>query len=504
MVGVVGFSMATLGFFLSIVAPVVAKFIPQFQAQMPALADARVQGHKQVMLRKSSRTLADPGPGLSGSLDSVSTSASNAASSTVLTAPTSVSEEPSQDLSVIVPRPVASQESRVCASLMRHICSSQRCANHASTSASASSSLEHLNERAKCKSRDSTSARSALRSSPTPSFLSLTPITSVEPEESPPQTSSASFESHAPGLPAREGGRSACRSGTFFSLRRTPKRSLTPSRSGSEPAVSRRNSLTPSPSRFLTSQGRTATDPVSTKSESATDQRDKLKKIFHFSRLKAKGKSKGKEEERTKSKKEQSKQKEDLSEVEYLRRHSEAGGERSSRKSLCGRSRSACRSDTAPAAQRTRPYEAPYNFPAPNSPAAVDYARRTRDEYMRLTASPSGSIGAALSDTSAPPLEHLPLSTPAHHVELVAPASRHRKSASASASAGADELGFILAAQSQSQSQPQLQNARSHVHYDVDVGVVRAATLPIGMRAVAEPSVPLAPRPILKQTGQSL
>lgn len=36
---------------------------------------------------------------------------------------------------------------------------------------------------------------------------------------------------------------------------------------------------------------------------------------------------------------------------------------------------------------RTRPYEAPYFFPMPTSPDAVDYARRTRSEYVRAHSS---------------------------------------------------------------------------------------------------------------------
>ena len=55
-------------------------------------------------------------------------------------------------------------------------------------------------------------------------------------------------------------------------------------------------------------------------------------------------------------------------------------------KKKCPLSRARTCSDAAsgppPPPPRTHPYQAPYNFPMPNSPEAVDYVQRTRNEFI--------------------------------------------------------------------------------------------------------------------------
>ncbi|KAI5117704.1 hypothetical protein M0805_003194 [Coniferiporia weirii] len=506
MISVVGFSMAAAGLFLSIAAPVVATIVPYFQSQMPVLVDVHSQKRETTVPRKSSRIIdTATASTLSRSEDSVVTSSTGTTSSAIPSAANDgVGQAPMVTPKILQDLPTTAQFNASpssppgCATHVRHICSPQHCANQASTSASPSPSLELINERARSKNRNSLPSGFCIRASPTPSFLSLTPITPDEPAVNSPRACSSS-ESHA----THEGVRPSRRSTSFFGLRRTSKRSLTSTRSGSEPASqpsipppSRRNSMTSSPARILASlRDHTSLDSAAAGPEGASRSEEKTKGSSYFFRLKNKKIGKDKEKDKSTSKENKSRQKENISEGEqdgcHSQPHSEAE-ERPSRRPICPRSRSARRSDTAPA-PRTRPYEAPYNFPAPNSPEAIDYVRRTRDEYMRLSSSPP-AVGAPLPDppvrtsVSTPPLTRIPQSAPADHIGFVPP-ERHRKTASA----GADELGFILRP-----TPPPTE--RLHVHY----GVARASTLPAGVRAAPPADAQSPPRPILKRSGLSL
>lgn len=156
-------------------------------------------------------------------------------------------------------------------------------------------------------------------------------------------------------------------------------------------------------------------------------------------------------------------------ESEGTAQQSEHGHERENRhrrRSLCARDRKSSTAATAP--PRTRPYEAPYFFPAPTSPEAVDYVQRTRDEYRQASVSPSFAnralhrdvpVLAPTPDSSAGPVQgrhsaSIPPhatdslhSAPAHHVNF-APTlpGKHRKAASTSATSSptVDEFGLGL------------------------------------------------------------
>lgn len=152
---------------------------------------------------------------------------------------------------------------------------------------------------------------------------------------------------------------------------------------------------------------------------------------------------------------------------------------------------------------RTRPYEAPYFFPMPTSPDAVDYARRTRNEYARAHSSLStqerSSVAQAQGElkvnTSKADKRKSGIVTsdrdmktaPAHRVGFHFPLHFHRSHARAASLSSpilpprsstdghpeADEMGFVRPAQDL-----RVRTLKDEPVPLIAKAIVRSATLP--------------------------
>lgn len=165
---------------------------------------------------------------------------------------------------------------------------------------------------------------------------------------------------------------------------------------------------------------------------------------------------------------------------------------------------------TSPPA-RTRPYEAPYFFPTPNSEDAFNYAQRIRTE-MRLPSSPPASSKSfpdvrpqtaphkvdsqedmpILSHTATMPVQSAPAHKTAFSQKIFSRPLRHRKSASTGSTSDlhADEFGFATVA-------PVIGEGLHGRH--VRLVPERAASSP-GPRIMNPLPHPFPPRPILKHS----
>ncbi|EJC98664.1 uncharacterized protein FOMMEDRAFT_23486 [Fomitiporia mediterranea MF3/22] len=401
-VGVVGFSMAVVGFFLSVTVPVISAVLPQFQPQgterTQTILRRRIQERESRDLHRQETSPAAhhdvvSEAGTAESVESCNTATTDLSSAhhATCTSPPSLTNSP-ESMSHALPLPTAAAHARC---EQQHFCTPQKCSNHASTSTPVPPAQVNTEKSAGARigKRNSLPTRAVtwLKTSPQPAFLHLQPSPRSSGEGPRPSIVSApraaTFDENSVSgqLDKQHAPR---RANTFFGLRRSSRLAA---RAGSEPA--------PAPMSESIQGGRSS-EPASPLTvafdlhdispDAEANVREQKRRKSYFTRLKKKHSSKGMENDVGRHT--ELHHRDAVVAPNNFSQTSERGrsNEKRSKRRICARHR---RPATAPSepVPRTNPYEAPYYFPTPASPDAVNYVRLARTENRRTSVSPSGA-----------------------------------------------------------------------------------------------------------------
>ncbi|OCB87064.1 hypothetical protein A7U60_g5799 [Sanghuangporus baumii] len=506
---VVGWSMALGGFLLSVSASLIISLVPLLRPRVPDEVhdDMRRRVHSYPHDEEREHDASDTCS--ANSLQSFNTAASEPSTSRQApsTPPTSLGnspESPSQALPPASPIPHGKSGQTCTSKIAQHVCTPEKCANTASTSAVASSSFppvaQEIAEKfmksrigesdvTKMKGTRAIRAVSWLKrsSSPASSESQRSPRSSAECSRIPSNASShrvVTFEEDRLGSSPKK--REPRRANTLLSFRRF---SRAPARSDSEDTSSSSFaalSMTQMPSQVPEGRSSAPASPIPALHElpelsrdTEIANRERKRHVSYFARLKRR--TSGKRTEKAHKAHEgavlEMKDSEKLlSESHHQSNSMDRGRSREKRSSMriCEKRRRPATAPTAPPA-RTNPYEAPYFFPTPLSPNAANYVRLARTEVHRTSVSPSAAERTPLRSNLTPyhptaetltltptptrsnsmqqkrsgaiialsPNEQVPQSAPPKRTSFpVAVLDRHRKSASVS-EASPTEFGVL-------------------------------------------------------------
>ncbi|KAL5519567.1 hypothetical protein ACEPAH_1250 [Sanghuangporus vaninii] len=441
---VVGWSMALGGFLLSVSASLIISLVPLLRPRVPDEVhdDMRRRVHSYPHNEEREHDASDTGS--ANSLQSFNTAASEPSTfrQAPSTPPTSLGnspESPSQALPPASPIPHGKSGQTCTSKTAQHVCTPEKCANTASSSAVASSSSSPLTQEIAEKSMksrigegDVTRMKEGMRANRAVSWLKRSPsAASSESQRSPRSSAECSripsnassprvvtFEEDRLGSSPKK--REPRRANTLLSFRRFSK---THARSDSEDTSSSSFaalSMTQMPSQVPEGRSSAPASPISALRElpelsrdTEMANRERKRHVSYLARLKRRTSGKGTEKahkvhEGAVLETENSEIL--LSESHHHLNSMDRGRSREKRSSMriCEKRR---RPTTAPTA-RTNPYEAPYFFPTPLSPDAADYVRLARIEVQRASVGPSAAAPAPSRSNSTPrhpPAETQPL-----------------------------------------------------------------------------------------------
>ncbi|KAL5533620.1 hypothetical protein ACEPAG_80 [Sanghuangporus baumii] len=454
----VGCSMALGGFLLSVSTSLVIFLIPLLRPRVPDEAHdhmrPRVHSHPHNEERKhdasdncSANTLQSSDTAASGP------STSRQAPSTPPTSLGNSPESPSQALPPASPIPRGKTRQSCTSKIAQHVCTPEKCANTASTSAVASSSSspgapeiaeEFMKSRTgegdvtKMKGTRVIRAVSWLKrsSSPASSESQRSPRSSEECTRIPSNASSRVVNFDAVSSPKKREPR---RANTLLSFRRSSK---APVRSDSEDTSSSFAGLSMTQTPTQVPEGRSSAPaspfPVSHElpelSHTEIANRERKRRVSYFARLKRRSSGKG-TEKANKTHEEPAFETMDSEKLSKSLQQSNSMNRGRSR--ICEKRR---RPTTAPSAPppRTNPYEAPYFFPTPLSPDAAEYVRLARTEVQQTSVSPSAAVRTPLRSNSSP--QQSPVETPALSPTPTRSNSMQQKRSSAIVTSSPNEL----------------------------------------------------------------